>query len=85
MKVLALWYGGSNYAAPDGHNPKDCEHFDSIKDAKRSFANRADFNPYYPCVDAETCEMHLYFGPYHEDGPDRVLTLGKRGGVRVSK
>lgn len=83
-KVAALWYGGSSYADPDPD--RDLERFDSLQDAKRAFEARADFDPYYPCVDEETCEMHVYLGgEYHEDGPDRVLRIGKRGGVRVER
>lgn len=26
-RYLALWYGGSNYSAPDGHNPEDHEFY----------------------------------------------------------
>lgn len=76
-KVAALWYGGSNYAAPDPG--RDLEQFTSIADAKRAFASRADFDPFYPCVDEDACEMHLYLGgEYHDNGPDRVLTIGGR-------
>lgn len=82
-RYLALWYGGSNYAAPDGHNPTHCEYYNSIKSAGKVLQSRSDFDPYYPCVDETTCEMHLYRGgEYHENGPDVVLTLGKRGGIR---
>ena len=83
MKVKALWYGGSNYASPDP--ARDLESFSSMAEAKRSFAARADFDPYYPCVDEEQTEMHVYLGDYSENGPDRVLTIGKRGGVQVSR
>jgi hypothetical protein len=80
-KYLGLWYGGSNYAAPDGHNKRDREYFGSIAEARRTLQAREDFDPYYPCVSESA--MHLYAGgEYHENGPDVVLTLGPRGGVR---
>jgi len=83
-KYGGLWYGGSNYANPDPD--RDLEPFDSIKAAGRTLQARADGDPYYPCVSDEQSEIHLYAGgEYHENGPDYVLTLGKRGGVRVSK
>lgn len=86
MKCLALWYGGSDYSAPDGHDPRDCEQFDSLKAVKRAFESRADHDPYRPCVDEETTEFHVYFGrEYHENGPDRIVRFGPRGGVRVER
>ena len=82
MRVRALWYGGSNYATPDPWS-RDLESFGSLAEARRSFADRADRDPYYPCVDRESTEMHVYFGSeYHENGPDRILSIGPRGGVR---
>ena len=83
MKVYALWYGGSSYAAPS--IPEDIEEFDSIREARDVFESRADFDPYFPCVD-ESSEMHLFFADPRESGeeyPDRVLFLGPRGGVRM--
>lgn len=84
MRVVALWYGGSSYAVPDP--TEHLEHFDSLAAARRSFASRVDFDPFYPCVDETTTEMHVYIGTdYHENGPDRILTIGKRGAVRTSR
>lgn len=85
MQCIGLFYGGSNYAAPNGHDEQDIERFDSLKDAKDAFWRRVDFDPYYPCVDEDTAEMAVYFGTeYHENGPDRVIRLG-RGGVKVER
>lgn len=83
-KVVALWYGGCNYAAP---NPdRDLERFDSLKAAARAFEARADHDPFYPCVEEEQTEMHVYFGTaYHENGPDRLIRFGRRGAVRVER
>jgi hypothetical protein len=81
MRIKALWYGGSNYSNPDPE--RDLESFDSIAYAKLAFESRAGFDPYYPCV--EGSEMHLYFGEYSENGPDRILTLGPRGAVRMTR
>lgn len=84
MKCHGLWYGGSSYAPPDGHSKRDWEPFDSLKDAARTFAARADFDPRFPCVDEEAAEMHVYFSEeYHEDGPDRIIKFGPRGGIKV--
>ena len=93
MRVTMFWHGGSSYGAPDMHSARDAEVFDSIKDAKRSFAARADHDPYYPCVD--DCapedggpEAWLFFGKDHpiigQEYPDAVLSFGPRGGVIVS-
>ena len=83
MRVYALWYGGSNYAAPE---IKDREEFRSLQAAKDALWRRADFDPFYPCVDDEACEMQVYrtdpaelADPY----PDLIIKLGPRGGIRV--
>ena len=84
MKCVGLWYGGSNYSAPDPS--RDLETFASLQDAKDTFWRRADFDPHYPCVDEETAELHVYFGAeYNEDGPDRIVRMGPRGGVRAER
>lgn len=82
MRVKALWYGGSNYSAPDPD--MDLESFGSIGAAVDTFAARAD-DPYYPCVEEGAIEMHLYIGEYSENGPDRIVRFGRRGGVRVER
>jgi hypothetical protein len=82
MKYLGLWYGGSSYALPDPD--RDGEIFTSVKQAGARLQSLIDNDDRRtPCVDAETAEMHLYAGgAYHEDGPDRVLTIGPKGGIR---
>jgi hypothetical protein len=84
MKVYALWFGGSSYAYPTVKD--DLEEFASIASAKRVFYSRSDHDPYYPCVE-DTCEMFLFFDrpPETDPYPDRILTLGPRGGVRVER
>ncbi len=87
MKVTMFWHGGSNYACFDTSNPKDAEEFGSLSAAKRSFESRADFDPYYPCV--ESPEAWLCKGSAESnlgaEYPDYVLTLGPRGGVQCSR
>jgi len=80
MKVQALWYGGPNYALS---TQDDIETFDSIKRAKEVFFDRQDWDHYRPCV--QDSEMHLYFHKFTENGPDRILTMGPRGGVRMER
>jgi hypothetical protein len=80
MKVQALWYDGPSYALP---MQDDIEDFVSIKRARRCFENRASFDPMFPCVD--NSEMHLYFHEYTENGPDRILKSGPRGGTRMER
>lgn len=82
MRYVGLWYGGSNYANPDP--VRDLETFASIRAAGNTLQARADNDPYYPCVGDDATELHLYRGEYSENGPDVVLTLGPRGGVRRS-
>ena len=77
MKIQALWYGGINYASP---TQDDIEDFPSLRTAKDVFWSRATQQERrYPCV--EDSEMHIYFNEYGENGPDRILRLGKRGGI----
>jgi hypothetical protein len=83
MHVTCLWYGGSNYSAPDPD--RDLERFDTLNDAKAAFWRRADFDPQYPCVDEDRCEMHVYLGEYTGNGPDRIIKMGRRGGVIVER
>lgn len=86
MKCIGLFYGGSNYAAPNGYDPRDCERFASLKEARDAFCRHVDWDPYYPCVDEEVAEMHVYFGTaYHENGPDWIIRLGPNGGVGVER
>ena len=83
MKCVALWYGGSNYSAPDPS--QDLERFDSIAAAARTFEARLD-DRHFPCVDEDAAEMHVYFGrTYHDNGPDRIITAGPRGGIKVNR
>jgi hypothetical protein len=83
MKVQALWYGGSNYALP---TQDDIEEFASIAAAKRVFEHRAgNTDRYYPCVEESQTEMHLYFHEYTENGPDRILKIGPRGGIVMER
>lgn len=78
MKVKALWFGGSSYAAP---GESDAETFDSIEQAARVLESRADnIDGRTPCV--EESEMLLYFGGELTDYPDMRLYFGPRGGVR---
>jgi hypothetical protein len=96
MKVTMFWHGGSSYAAPDTHSARDAEVFDSIAAARRSFAARADHDPYYPCVNDDDPqdggpEATLYFGKpadhpiIGQDYPDRIVRFGPRGGVIVER
>jgi len=81
MRVTMLWHGGSNYAVP---TEDDGETFASLKDAKAAFWRRADFDPRFPCV--ENSEAWIYFGgTVHDNGPDRILRIGTRGGVVVER
>ena len=60
--------------------------FDSIQEAASTFAARADFDPFYPCVDDAAAELHVYIGrEYHDNGPDRIVRFGRRGGVRIER
>ena len=93
MIVWTQWYGGSSYACPLHSEPTHWERFKSMKQAKRVFASRSDFDPHFPCV-GNDAEMQLYFFGPSEDVepwkmrdpyPDRILTIGPRGGVRITR
>lgn len=86
MKVYALWYGGSSYAAP---TLDDLEEFDSCKEARYRFQARYDNNSYgepdTPCVSDES-EMHIFKSrPGSDPYPDLILKFGPRGGVRTER
>ena len=96
MKVWATFHGGYNYG--ESWIPflvKDVEEFDSLQSAKDTFWRRCDFDPYYPCTD-ESAEMQVFLAnPINEDDqpndyfadvyPDRIITVGPRGGIRCSR
>jgi hypothetical protein len=77
MKVYGLWYGGPNYSDPDVE--RDVQEFSSIKEAKEIFIRLYENNP---CV--KNPEMDLFFADprnMQDPYPNRVLKIGKRGGV----
>jgi len=86
-----LWHGGASYAP--GELPADLEDFGTLRELKRAFDSRADSsNTYYPCVEREPQDdggqfAWVYLCPSSEVGPDfypdRVLTYGPRGGLRL--
>lgn len=80
MIVTMLWHGGINYAAP---TQDDGEVFSSLTIAKAVFEERADFDPFYPCV--ESPEAWIFIGDTVGEYPDMVLRLGPRGGVIVER
>ena len=83
MKVWTQWCGGPGYSAPQR---EDLEAFDSLRDAELEFLSRADFDPYYPCV--EDSRMLIYLAepnPADPDWiPDRIIELGPRGGLKTT-
>lgn len=84
MKISAYWFGSSGYAAPE---QEDIEYFDSIQEAKDTFWSRyrnSDLRT--PCVE-DNCEMWLAKGIVDnmENGPDYVLTIGPRKGIRLER
>lgn len=95
MKVTMFWHGSPSYDVFDVHNPRDAEVFDSLADAKRTFARRTH-DSYYPCLaesppDEDGPEAWLFLGPASEhpiighEYPDRIMHFGKRGGVVVER
>lgn len=82
-RYLGLWHGGCSYSLPDPL--RDGEAFDSIAHAGRTLQSRED-NDDGRTPASEGGSIELYAGgEYHENGPDYVITLGPRGGVRVER
>lgn len=87
MRYYGLWYGGSNYSAPDPD--RDLVRFDSLREAGRYLQDREDNSDgRTPCV--QDYELHLYASRRRaevctDNGPDRVLSFGPRGGVQCQK
>lgn len=88
MKCWGMWYGGSSYACPNTFSREDVEEFSSMKAAGEILQSRADNDDRRtPCVGEES-EMQIFFeDPYmnHDPYPDRIITIGPRGGVRVRR
>lgn len=79
-KYFGLWHGGSSYAAPDPLRDGEC--FDSIAHAGRTLQSREDNDDgRTPCSEGGSIELYAG-GEYHDNGPDLILTIGPRGGVR---
>lgn len=92
MKCYGIFHGGSSYGTM--WTEGDVEEFDSVAEAQRAFESRAvSFDYAYPCVD-ESAEMWLFWADVRTKGepdwflsdilPDRVLSIGPRGGVVTS-
>lgn len=83
MIVHAEWWGGPSYSFPDTR-----ETFASITEAVDAFAWRlANVDGRTPCV-TKDAEIRLFFGsadPMEQDYPDRIVTVGPRGGIRVER
>ena len=84
MKVTWLWHGGRNYTVP---YPDEGETFESMKAARAEFYDRAH-NPYYPCCYPDTEEnggpsAWVFYGTEVGDCPDKIMSFGPRGGVKV--
>lgn len=81
MTCVCLWYGGYSYAAP---SQDDVEVFSSLRQAAEVFdAREHNRDGRTPCV--EGSEMHVYFGEYTENGPDRIIRRGPRGGLVIER
>jgi hypothetical protein len=84
-----LWYGGASYGACI---EDDLETFGSLAELRHAFARRLG-DAYYPCVSDDTPdnggpEGYVYlYDPRGVDDPypDRLISFGPRGGVRVER
>lgn len=88
MQVYAVFSGGVNYSTGSVYNAEDVEVFASLKSAGDTlWSRRAGRDSYYPNVD-DTAQMSVYFAdprPTGQEYPDRVITVGPRGGIRVER
>ena len=94
MTFYALWHGGPNYTPSSV--PEHVERFASIAAAKRALLEREqdgrlcvfDYVNRPMCVtdtpNVQDSEIHLFLGKPDERDPypDRILTIGPRGGVQ---
>lgn len=85
--IVFMEWNASSYAVA---GPDDRERMSSIKEAKKTFWRRADYDPAFPCV--ENSKAYLYLrgrkGDNDEAGgeyPDYRLYMGPRGGVRMER
>jgi len=93
MVVYGVFHGGANYSAGSVHNPSDVRRFDSITAAVDTVWVRFTGRDHsFPNVD-ESATMHLWLSDPRADAndgqaaeyPDRVISIGPRGGVRVER
>lgn len=86
MKVYMIWQGGVNYTCGD---IADAEAFPNISAAVEEYARRASgSDPYYPCVEGSEGHLFLADPRTYTSGdhyPDRLITTGARGGIRVER
>jgi hypothetical protein len=90
MKVWGLFNGGSGYSPGSVHELRDIEEFSSLRVAGITLYDRVAGNiREFPNVDRDA-SFHIFFAhPHGPDGvqeyPDRVMTIGPRGGVRIER
>lgn len=89
-RVWILWHGGASYVAPDPMRREDCEAFASLREACADFAGRPGASFYPACNRAPPDDGGptgwIFFSDPFGNGnayPDRVLTFGPRGGLRM--
>ena len=93
MTVWAVFNGGhGSYSPGDVHNPRDVESFASLRAAGvELWWRHRGARSYYPCV-GDDASLHVYIsdpsagtdGPAYEY-PDRIITIGPRGGIRMER
>jgi hypothetical protein len=87
MKVFTLFEPPGNYGPA---YPEHAEQFPSLEAAGYALRDRVSGREYsFPCVDSDARLSVFFSDPrLSEDGdiyPDRIITIGPRGGIRVER
>jgi hypothetical protein len=91
MIVWGVFNGGANYSPGSVHELRDIEEFPTMRAAGVALWRRVrGWEGDFPNVDADA-SLHLWFACPNDGAgdvqeyPDRVVTVGPRGGIRVER
>ena len=99
MKVYGLWYGGPDYSSPELSDLEEFGSMLEAKYAFENRENNGDWDLCYfryvnkqpesnYCPAVRESEMQIWFAdPTDSDDPypDRIISFGPNGGVRVNR
>lgn len=100
MIVYALWDGGAGYSSPaipdhverfdslaDAKDAFYARHMGAVIRCPFAYVNREPISVYTPLTDASARMQVFFYDPTDERDPypDRIITFGPRGGIRVER